>query len=223
MPPQSGEPAAYRTLGGFSSVESIIKRSRFIGIAGPAESEKEALEVIAQLRSEHPQATHHCYAFRVGLGAETARFSDDGEPGGTAGRPILEVLQREDLHNAVIVVIRYFGGVLLGAPGLVRAYSQTASAAVRAAGIVRQLLHARLRVELDYEWAGRAQHWLKERGAAIEAADYGGRVSFTFLVPNDETAGTVAGLKEMTGGRANPQVLGAAYRAVPDGPATRQG
>src|SRR5690606_8036384 len=121
---------SYRTLGRFATAEIVIKRSRFMGWGSPVETEEAALELLDRIRSEHPQATHHCYAYRVGLGTETIRFSDDGEPGGTAGRPILEVLQREDLRNALIVVTRYFGGTLLGAAGLVRAYTQAAKLAV---------------------------------------------------------------------------------------------
>ena len=124
------------------------------------------MAVLEQIRAEHAQATHNCYAYRVGFGVETVRFSDDGEPGGTAGKPILEVIQREDLRNVIIVVTRYFGGTLLGAGGLVRAYAQSAKMAVDAAGIVEMVRHARLAMELDYEWYGRLQYELQDAASS---------------------------------------------------------
>lgn len=178
--------AGYRTLGQFRSAEIVIKRSRFIGWGSTVETEEEALAVLNRIRTEHPQATHHCYAYRVGLGTETIRFSDDGEPGGTAGRPILEVLQREDLRNALIVVTRYFGGTLLGAAGLVRAYTQAAKLSVDACGVVRQVPHVRVKVVLDYEWVGKVQHWLQQEGAILENTEYGAQAAFQFLVPQSQ-------------------------------------
>jgi len=218
MPPADGHAslAGYRTLGQFRSAEIVIKRSRFIGWGSPVETEEEALAVLNRIRTEHPQATHHCYAYRVGLGTETIRFSDDGEPGGTAGRPILEVLQREDLRNALIVVTRYFGGTLLGAAGLVRAYTQAAKLAVDACGVVRQMPHARIKVVLDYEWVGKVQHWLQQEGAILENTEYGAQAAFQFLVPQSRAEHVRETLQEMTNGRAKPEVLGELYWPVPE-------
>jgi len=218
MPPADGHAslAGYRTLGQFRSAEIVIKRSRFIGWGSPVETEEEALAVLNRIRTEHPQATHHCYAYRVGLGTETIRFSDDGEPGGTAGRPILEVLQREDLRNALIVVTRYFGGTLLGAAGLVRAYTQAAKLAVDACGVVRQMPHARIKVVLDYEWVGKVQHWLQQEGAILENTEYGAQAAFQFLVPQSRAEHVRETLQEMTNGRAKPEVLAELYWPVPE-------
>nr|MBO2477909.1 YigZ family protein [Bacillota bacterium] len=218
MPPADGHAslAGYRTLGQFRSAEIVIKRSRFIGWGSPVETEEEALAVLNRIRTEHPQATHHCYAYRVGLGTETIRFSDDGEPGGTAGRPILEVLQREDLRNALIVVTRYFGGTLLGAAGLVRAYTQAAKLAVDACGVVRQMPHARIKVVLDYEWVGKVQHWLQQEGAILENTEYGAQAAFQFLVPQSRAEHVRETLQEMTNGRAKPEALGELYWPVPE-------
>ena len=207
---------SYRTLGQFRSAEIVIKRSRFIGWGAPAETEEEALDILNRIRSEHPQATHHCYAYRVGLGTETIRFSDDGEPGSTAGRPILEVLQREDLRNALIVVTRYFGGTLLGAAGLVRAYTQAAKLAVDAAGIVRQVRHARLRTVVAYEWVGKILHWLQQEGAIVESSDYGVQAAFQFLVPLARAGHVRQTLQELTNGQAKPEFLGELFWPVPD-------
>jgi len=150
------------------------------------------------------------------LGTETIRFSDDGEPGGTAGRPILEVLQREDLRNALIVVTRYFGGTLLGAAGLVRAYTQAAKLAVDACGVVRQMPHARIKVVLDYEWVGKVQHWLQQEGAILENTEYGAQAAFQFLVPQSRAEHVRETLQEMTNGRAKPEVLAELYWPVPE-------
>ncbi len=193
----------------------VIKRSRFIGWGAPAATEEEAQALLERIRSQHPQATHHCYAYKVGLGTETVRFSDDGEPGGTAGKPILEVLQREELRNALVVVTRYFGGTLLGAGGLVRAYAQAAKLAVDAAGVVEQVRHARLSVELDYEWFGRIQYELQERGVLIETSDYGEKVSLTVLVRLRDVDGLVAAVQELTNGQVQPEIVARLYRAVP--------
>lgn len=214
-PTDSRIPITYRGLGTFRSDEIVIRRSRFIGWGAPVDTEDDALAVLERIRSEHPQATHHCYAYRVGLGTETVRFSDDGEPGGTAGKPILEVLNREDLRNAIVVVTRYFGGVQLGAGGLVRAYAQSAKMAIDAAGIVEQVRHARLSVVLDYEWVGRVQHELQERGAVIETSDYGEQVSLSVLVRVGDVARITAQVQELTNGQTNPEVINEVYRAIP--------
>ncbi len=208
-------PEVYRTLGKFNSDEVIIKRSRFIGWAAPANNEDEALAILEQIRSEHAQATHNCYAYRVGFGVETIRFSDDGEPSGTAGKPILEVIQREDLRNVIVIVTRYFGGTLLGAGGLVRAYAQSAKIAIDAAGIVEQVRHARIQMVLDYEWLGRVQYELQERGIIIESTDYGEKVSMSLLVRLPQVDGLVKALQEWTNGQANPQVVEEVYKAIP--------
>lgn len=125
----------------------VIKGSRFIGIVAPVSSEAEAQQLLATARAAHPDATHHCSAWRIG---EVVRFSDDGEPGGTAGRPMLEVILRRDLQNVAAVVVRYFGGTRLGAGGLVRAYSGTVARALDIAGTLEVLALARLHVTVPF-------------------------------------------------------------------------
>lgn len=212
--PADNAPTAYLTLGSFQSEELIIKRSRFICWGAPVDTEADALSVIDDIRSEHPQATHHCYAYRAGLGAETIRFNDDGEPGGTAGRPILEVLQREQLRNALVVVTRYYGGVQLGAAGLVRAYAQSAKLAVDAARIVRPVLHTGVQCVIDYESFGRVEHALQERGVIVEAADYGEHVTLRLLVRSAQVAAVAALLRELTNGAAKPDILAQRYEPL---------
>lgn len=137
----------YVTVAGFTEHVEVIKGSRFIAWAAPAASEEEALELLGKARAEHPDATHHCSAWRLG---ETVRFSDDGEPGGTAGRPMLEVLLRRDLQYAAVIVIRYYGGTKLGAGGLVRAYSGSAAKALDAAGTREVLEQGSLQLTIPF-------------------------------------------------------------------------
>ena len=127
----------YLTAAGNSEREILIQRSRFIGRCFPVKTEKEALGVLADIRRRHWDASHNCYAYSIGPGGECARYSDDGEPGGTAGLPMMEVLRRREVTDVLCVVTRYFGGILLGAGGLVRAYSRSCAEALDAAGLVR--------------------------------------------------------------------------------------
>lgn len=207
-------PDEYLTLGSFEATELVIRRSRFICWGAPAATEEEALAIIDGIREEHPQATHHCYAYKTGLGAETIRFNDDGEPGGTAGRPILEVITRENLRNTVVIVTRYYGGIQLGAGGLVRAYAQSAKLAIDTARIVRQVLHNRLHCEIDYESFGRIQHALQERHITIEEADYGENVDLQLLVQVRQVDETVKLLRELTNGQAEPRLTDELYHPL---------
>lgn len=163
--------------------EVVIKKSRFLGYARPVETAAEAEEYIAALREDHREARHVCFAYRVGLEREEVRSSDDGEPSGTAGKPILEVLLQKDIRGAVVAVVRYFGGVLLGAPGLVRAYSQAAAEAVDEAGVVEHVPHVRATLTLPYGQLGKVRYLLGEVGGQEEAAHYGEDVRLTVLVP----------------------------------------
>lgn len=205
------QPTQYLTLHSFQSDEIVIRRSRFIAWGTPVATEEEALAVLENIRGEHPQATHHCYAYRVGLGAETVRFNDDGEPAGTAGRPILEVLQRENLQNVLVVVTRYYGGTPLGAAGLVRAYAQSAKIAIDAARIVRHVLHTRLRCNVDYESIGRVQHALQQRDILVEDAEYGEEVLLQLLVGTGREEEIQAMLSELTNGQAQIKELARLY------------
>ena len=125
---------SYKTLRAENSAEFVINKSRFIGYGCPCETEEEALAFLARIRQKHKDATHNCYAYIIGLNSGIMRYSDDGEPGGTAGMPIIEVMKARGVVNCAVVVTRYFGGILLGAGGLVRAYAQGSKAALDAAG-----------------------------------------------------------------------------------------
>ena len=142
----------YFTLAAPGIHEFIVRKSRFIGQAAPVESEEAALSFLRDIREGHKTATHHCFAYIIGANAGLMRYQDDGEPQGTAGIPILEVLKRNSLVNCVCVVTRYFGGVLLGAGGLTRAYSAGAAGAVKASGIVTAQVSQRLNARIAYPY-----------------------------------------------------------------------
>lgn len=157
----------FLTLGKEAGDEYIIKRSRFIGYAKPVRTPDEALDFINAIRSRHPDAAHNVYAYVLREGG-TRRYSDDGEPQGTAGIPALEVLLKEGLCDCAVVVTRYFGGVMLGAGGLVRAYSHAARLAVGAAGIVKMGLCAVLSIECGYDFYGKLSSLIADSGGVVE-------------------------------------------------------
>lgn len=201
----------FRTLRGEGAVELEIKRSRFLGRAVPLQHEQEVAAWLATVRAAHPDANHHCFAYRLGLAGETGRFSDDGEPGGTAGRPMMEVLLREALVDVAVVVTRHFGGVLLGAGGLTRAYSQAAAEAVRAAGIVDMLPHTEVAVTVDYAALGGLEQLLLHAGLLTLAKDFGARVTVRVAVPAGEETVFAARVADLTAGAGSVQPGGTRY------------
>ena len=183
----------YQTVEQETSCEYIEKKSRFIAYVKPVSTEEEALAFISGIKSKHWDARHNVYAYCVGLGAEqTQRFSDDGEPQGTAGMPVLDVLRKQQLSNVAVVVTRYFGGVLLGASGLVRAYSKSASMGVEASGILQLQLCQVVKVTVDYGTLGRMQRELPARGFVIRNIEFDQNVSLYVLVPKEKTGSASA-------------------------------
>lgn len=140
----------YRTIHKYGQEEIIINKSRFIGYAKPIESEQEALDFIECIKSKHRDATHNVYAYVYGENSNIQRFSDDGEPSGTAGIPTLEVIKKEDLRNVVVVVTRYFGGIKLGTGGLIRAYTKGAKIGLESGIIIEKVLHHKLKIRIEY-------------------------------------------------------------------------
>ena len=196
---------SYRTIVSPVEAEIEIKRSRFLTRLSPAADEAEARAVIAEARAEHPKARHHCSAFVLDADSRTQRFSDDGEPAGTAGAPILDVVTGHDLTFVVAVVTRYFGGTLLGAGGLVRAYGQATSAAVDEARIVTRRERVPVSAAVDYAQANALERAAGNRGWTTRA-EYGGEVGLDVLVPLAEVADAVAMYADLTAGRAEPEV-----------------
>lgn len=193
--------------------EFIEKKSRFIGRIWPVETEEEALARIQEMKKKHYDATHNCWAYIIRDGA--VRFSDDGEPGGTAGMPMLQVLQREGLFNAVCVVTRYFGGILLGAGGLVRAYTKGAKIAVDAAGKSMKRVWTVLYVPCPYSFYERVRLEAEGFGGIVRKADFGAEVELELLFPEVKTQAFLDRLTDMTAGTVESMEIGQEYRAFP--------
>ena len=193
--------------------EFIEKKSRFIGRIWPVETEEEALARIQEMKKKHYDATHNCWAYIIRDGA--VRFSDDGEPGGTAGMPMLQVLQREGLYNVVCVVTRYFGGILLGAGGLVRAYTKGAKIAVDAAGKSMKRVWTVLYVPCPYSFYERVRLEVEAFGGIVRKADFGAEVELELLFPEAKTQEFLDRLTDMTAGTVESMEIGQGYRAFP--------
>ena len=172
----------YLTLEKEACAEFVEKRSRFIGYAKPVRTQEEAMDFINMIRTKHWDATHNVYAYVLRDG-QSRRYSDDGEPSGTAGVPVLDVLLKENITDCVVVATRYFGGVLLGAGGLVRAYSHTSKIAVDAAGIMKMSVCAVLSVTCDYNYYGKLSSLIPEYGGIVENTDFGENVTVEFYLP----------------------------------------
>jgi uncharacterized YigZ family protein len=173
----------YKTLLKPGNDEIIIEKSRFIGYAAPVSSEEEAIEFIEKIKAQHKDATHNVTAYMVGLHNEIQRYNDDGEPAGTAGIPILEVIKKEDLRNTVIVVTRYFGGIKLGAGGLIRAYTRGAKIAVEAGQVVFKRLNKIFEVVIPYTLLGKVQNEIIQSGYLINEIKYDSLVRLYIFVP----------------------------------------
>ena len=195
----------YRTIAAGADAEIEVRRSRFLAHLAPIADEAEARDVIAARRSAHPKARHHCTAFVLDPDSRTQRFSDDGEPAGTAGSPILDVVSGHGLTFVIAVVTRYFGGTLLGAGGLVRAYGQATSAAGDRARIVTRHELVPVRAEVDYGQAAALDRAASSRGWATRA-EYAGEVGLEILVPLAEADAALALYADLTAGRAQPAV-----------------
>jgi|GEM_PF-8386 len=191
----------YKTIKGYGEAEIVIKRSQFIGYAKPAVSEEEAVAFIEEIKQRHKQATHNCSAYMVGERDQFQKASDDGEPSGTAGKPILEVIKHKQLKNVAVVVTRYFGGILLGAGGLVRAYTDGAVAGLEAAGIVYKVLHTPVRITMDYTWFGKVENELRNRGFMYGDVEYTDKVSVRCLPLAGESERFIAWMTDLTAGQ----------------------
>lgn len=193
--------------------EFVEKKSRFIGRIWPVETEEEALERIQEMKKQHYDATHNCWAYIIKDGA--VRFSDDGEPGGTAGMPMMQVLQREGISNVVCVVTRYFGGILLGAGGLVRAYTKGAKIAVDAAGKSMKRVWSVLYVPCPYNFYERVKLEVAAFGGIIRDTQFGAEVELEILVPQAQSTPFLDRLIDMSSGTLEGMETGQEYRAFP--------
>ena len=197
----------------FGEDEFYEKKSHFIGRLWPVENEEAALEKIQEMKKQHYDATHNCWAYILKDGA--VRFSDDGEPGGTAGMPMLQVLQREGLYNCVCVVTRYFGGILLGAGGLVRAYTKGAKIAVDAAGKSMKRVWSCLYVPCPYNFYERVKLEVAAWGGIIRDTQFGAEVELEILVPEAQAQPFLDRLIDMSAANVEGMETGKEYRAFP--------
>ncbi|WP_328924531.1 YigZ family protein [Streptomyces sp. NBC_00190] len=191
--------------------ESEINRSRFLCSLAPAATEQEAQEFVARIRKEHPTATHNCFAYVIGADASVQKASDDGEPGGTAGVPMLQMLMRRDIRYAVAVVTRYYGGVKLGAGGLIRAYGGVVGEALDELGTVTRRRYRLATVTVDHQRAGKMQNDLRSTGRLVLDVRYGEAVSIEIGLPEADAPAFRAWLADISAGTAGFELGGEAY------------
>ncbi len=197
---------------GYGTAEFVEKKSRFIGEIWPVSTEEEARQRVADVKKKYHDARHSCWCFLLRDG--TIRYSDDGEPQGTAGQPMLEVFSRAGITDCVCVVTRYFGGVLLGTGGLVRAYTKSAKDALDAAGITVERLWERILVPCSYGQFEKVRQETQRHGGVIEDTDYGADIMLTVLTPEGSTQAYLEGLTELSAGTIEGEKLEQVFRGV---------
>ncbi len=204
-----------RTIAKSGSVELVVKKSRFICTVDRAGSEEEARVKLQALKKQYWDAGHNCSAWILGDRGELRRSNDDGEPGGTAGAPMLHVLDQRGVTDTIAVVTRYFGGILLGAGGLVRAYGQCVSNAIDAVGIVERVPLTVVAVEAAHDEAGRLENLLRGTSWRVSSIDYGAQVTFELPLGEAEIDPFRAWLSETTSGRCEAIEIGTELMEVP--------
>lgn len=204
----------YKTIYRPGEGEITEKKSRFIASVQKAGTETEALAFIEAMKKKYWNARHNCYAYIIGERQELVRCSDDGEPGGTAGRPMLDVLLGAGLTNVVVVVTRYFGGVLLGTGGLVRAYSQAVQEGLANSVVIEKIWGTILNIKTDYTGLGKIQYILAQEEISVLQTEYADRVQIRIIVPGEETEAVKNMLTEATNGRAELTVEEELYYAM---------
>ncbi|MFJ5226602.1 YigZ family protein [Streptomyces sp. NPDC088400] len=201
----------YRTVARAGVHETEINRSRFLCALAPVATEQEAQDFVARVRKEHPTATHNCFAYVIGADASVQRANDDGEPGGTAGAPMLQMLMRREMRYTVAVVTRYYGGVKLGAGGLIRAYGGAVGEALDAVGTRIRQRYRLATVTIDHQRAGRLENDLRTTGRVVRAVRYGDAVTIEVGLPEAEVEGFRAWLGDVTAGTAGLSLGGEAF------------
>ncbi len=204
---------SYKTVKSFSHDELVEKRSRFIGYCKPVTTEEEAVEFINKIKKEHWDARHNVYAYSLREG-QVMRYSDDGEPSGTAGVPVLDVIRKSGIVDVVIVVTRYFGGVLLGTGGLVRAYSAAAKLGLEAAGIVNMSLCAECELSCSYNQYGKLNTLIMDKGGIVDNCDFADNVLLSFHIPADLVDSLRKEFADATAGEVNIEVKSEKYYEI---------
>ncbi|OEJ50434.1 YigZ family protein [Streptomyces agglomeratus] len=201
----------YRTVARAGVHEAEINRSRFLCALAPAATEQEAQDFVARVRREHPTASHNCFAYVIGADASVQKASDDGEPGGTAGVPMLQMLTRREVRYTVAVVTRYYGGVKLGAGGLIRAYGGVVGEALDAVGTITRQRFRLATVTVDHQRAGKLENDLRATGRAVRDVRYAEAVAIEVGLPEADIEPFRAWLADATAGTAGFELGGEAY------------
>ncbi|TCP26019.1 putative YigZ family protein [Scopulibacillus darangshiensis] len=202
---------SYYTVKSQAVNEFQIQNSKFIAHIKRVESEKEAQEFIESINREHWKANHNCFAYVIGENQHIQKASDDGEPSGTAGVPILEVIKKKNLRDTVVVVTRYFGGVKLGAGGLIRAYSRATTEGLQASGIVERIPMKIMQSTFDYTQLGSIENALRKSSYIIKEIHYAENVSIDIYVKENETPAFIDWITNLSNGQAVTQSVGAEY------------
>ncbi|WP_373893391.1 YigZ family protein [Virgibacillus sp. CBA3643] len=203
--------ANYFTVNKEGSDQIIIQKSRFIGYVRRVESEEAAQDFIQEIKKKHHDATHNCSAYLIGEHDQIQKANDDGEPSGTAGVPILEVLKKQGLKDTAIVVTRYFGGIKLGAGGLIRAYGSTTSQAIQTTGIVKRQLMQGFSVNVDYSLLGKLENVLRNSDHILETINYMEKVELIVYVKNGDEGNFREWIVDLTSAQAEIAEKGTAY------------
>ena len=207
----------YKTLHKFGVDEYIVEKSTFIGYAKPIKTEEEAIEFINEIKKKHKDATHNVWAYTIGENMNIQRYSDDGEPQGTAGIPTLEVIKKEDLRDVVVVVTRYFGGIKLGAGGLVRAYTKGAKVGIEAGIVIEKVKYSEVKIKIEYTQLGRIQNEIMNLGFKVKDTIYSEDVELIVYVRNEEAQSLRDRIIDITSGTADVSLGEEYYLSEKDG------
>lgn len=204
----------YYTVKNEKSNQLIIQKSRFIGYVKRVESEESALRFIEKIKKKHYDATHNCSAYIIGENDQIQKANDDGEPSGTAGIPMLEVLKKQKLKDTAVVVTRYFGGIKLGAGGLIRAYGSTTSEVLKVAGIVKRQLMQGMAITVDYTILGKLENELRQSAHILDSIDYSDQVEFLVYVKRNDVQDFREWIVDLTNGTATLAEKKVAYSEI---------
>ena len=207
----------YKTLHKFGVDEYIVEKSTFIGYAKPIKTEEEAIEFINEVKKKHKDATHNVWAYTVGENMNIQRYSDDGEPQGTAGIPTLEVIKKEDLRDVVVVVTRYFGGVKLGAGGLVRAYTKGAKIGIEAGIVIEKVKYTEVKIKIEYTQLGRIQNEIMNLGYTLKDTIYSEDVELIVYSKVEDAQSLIDRMIDITSGTADVSLGEEYYLSEKDG------
>ena len=197
----------YHTIQGYGESEIIIQKSRFLTYVSRAETEQQAQDFINNIKEKHKSANHNCSAYIIGEHDSIQKANDDGEPSGTAGVPMLEVLKKQGLQDTVVVVTRYFGGIKLGGGGLIRAYGKATTEGIDAAKVVERKLHHLMKISIDYTWLGKVENEVRNSVYPLKEINYADLVEVMVFTKADEEESFINWMAEMTNGQAKVELV----------------